>query len=274
MLDRLVNIFFSFFLVVLFFSVAKADDHLRILLALVLASFLAWSAFILNWLTYDGATAASIFGTIAFGLGGLTGALIVVAFFFTGSVASKDLISGDGFLEKRYRRNGIQVWANGFWFALWIIVWFLSKVDAFLIAAIVSVASATADTWATELGGNRMKGKTWLITSGDVVEPGTDGGISISGTLFSLLGAFLIASIFSLQSELGTVTGALIVGIAGFLGSLADSVLGATLQHRQFSLGGLPSETLSLSIDNNWVNWLACGSASVLALIITFSIGL
>ena len=269
MLDRLINIFFLFSLVFIFILFADAEDHLRISLALILALSCAFLAFIMNWLTLDGLTAAVTFGLIAFGLGGLIGALIVLAFFISSSLLSKDMISEESLLDKKFRRDGLQVWSNGFWFALWVIIWFLSKEKVFLYAGVVSMAFATADTWASEVGGHRIKGKTWLLTNFQTVKPGTDGGISIIGTIASLLGAFFIGGLFWLIEPEVTFLTFLLVSIAGFLGSFIDSWIGATFQGVELhqSLKNIFARQITY-VDNNLVNWMAAGSSSAVALFI------
>lgn len=268
MLDRLINIFFLFSLVFIFILVADAEDHLRITIALTLSITCAFLAFILNWLTLDGMTSATIFGLISFGLGAYVGAAIVLAFFISSSLLSKDLISEESFKETKFRRDGIQVWSNGFWFALWIIIWFLSKQEVFLIAGVASMAAATADTWASEIGGHRVKGKTWLFPSFKVVKPGTDGGISTVGTLASLFGASFIALIFwAIHLEV-SVLQFLIIIFSGVLGSLVDSFLGSKLQGSHIKKGFRKFVSKRYSkVGNNTVNWLAAGSASFVALI-------
>lgn len=275
MSDRLVNIFLLFALIFVFIVYGEANVHNRTLLALVLVTAFALVAFIFNWLTIDGTTAAIIFGTISFGFGGLTGAAVVLTFFITGSVLSKDLIGREGFLEKRFRRNGSQVWANGFWFALWIMVWFLSQVDAFLIAAVASIAMAAADTWATEVGGKRLQGKTRLITTAKKVVPGTDGGVSLYGTLAALCGAMLIAVVFGWVHPGAHLSSVIIIIVTGFTGCFIDSYLGAAYQHKTIKLPLVSKFGYEkLYISNNFVNWMSAGLASLIGLVLTLIIGI
>jgi len=92
-----------------------------------------------------------------------------------------------------------------------------------------ALAAATADTWGTEIG-VLAKGKTYSVISLKLVEPGTSGGISEYGTIGGALGATVVAlSAYPWYTELRT-TFAVVVG--GMVGSLFDSLLGATLQAR------------------------------------------
>lgn len=184
------------------------------------------------------------------------------------------MISEESLLDKKFRRDGMQVWSNGFWFTLWIIIWFITKEKAFLIAGVASMASSTADTWASEIGAHYTKGTTWLVNNFEKVKPGTDGAISVLGTMASLLGAMFIAVIFWLvDGEITLITG-LVVIIAGLSGSMVDSWIGATLQGIELKawLRKIFAERISY-VDNNMVNWMASGSASLIALLTILIIG-
>lgn len=265
MLDRLVNIFFLFSLIFIFILFADLDDHIRMGLALILSLICSFIAFILNWLTLDGMKAAILFGLISFGLGAVVGAVIVLVFFISSSLLSKDIIHSESILEKKFRRNGHQVWSNGFWFAFWIMIWFLTDINAFLISGVASMASATADTWASEIGGNRLKGKTWLFPSFKTVQAGTDGGISVIGTIASLLGAVSIGGVYWFLTSESSITIFIVISSAGVFGSLADSFFGARVQGSTYKF--LKSKDQKIYIDNNMVNWMASGSASFIALL-------
>lgn len=272
MLDRWLNIFFSLALVFVFILFGDSQAHFQILIGVCLAVLCASIAFIFNWLTIDGAVSASIFGSFAYGLGGMIGAVVILVFFISGSVISKDFISKEGFLEKKFRRNAIQVWANGFWFALWILIWHLTAIDAFLIAAITAVAASTADTWATEIGANRMKGKTRLITTWKKVPPGTDGGISFYGTIAALGGSVFIIGLYWLFNTDIQFLKIVVIAAIGFLGCMVDSYIGARFQNQ-----ALPRLSIigrqDLYVSNNFVNWISAGIASLISLILILIIG-
>ena len=113
-------------------------------------------------------------------------------------------------------------------------------------------ACATADTWASEVGVLSYE-QPVLITSlllfrVKKVPHGTNGGVSKAGTIASIAGGLVIGLAFFLSSfALGITTiynatrqpdqGGMILlgGLAGFLGSTIDSLLGATLQATYYS---------------------------------------
>lgn len=98
--------------------------------------------------------------------------------------------------------------------------------EALSAAFVASLGAAFADTAESEVG--QIYGRSpRLITSFSRVPPGTDGAISFPGTLAGLSAAALTA-FFGLS--LGLVDGlgaALGVALAAFLGTVADSLVGA-----------------------------------------------
>ena len=101
---------------------------------------------------------------------------------------------------------------------------------AWPVLALAALAEAAADTGSSEIG-MAVPGKTLLISTFKTVPAGTDGGISVLGTLAAVLGAAAIA-LTALLSGLVTARQAGIIVIAGFLGTLVDSLLGGLLERR------------------------------------------
>lgn len=254
------------------FIFGDVEDHIRIGIALLLAILFGITAFLLSWLTYDGSLSAGLFGTIAYGIGHWQIAVIVLFFFISASLVSKDIAATEDNFSVKFRRDGRQVWSNGFWLCLWILIWFITDAQIFITAAVASIATATADTWATELG-NKGKSKTYLVTNFNKVSAGTDGGISLRGSLAALTGATLIAGIFWISYIEISITIFLMITIAGFLGCFIDSYLGAKLQGSSIKIPFLSNnESGNITVSNNIVNWLSTGSASILVLLITLII--
>ena len=272
MTHRHVNIFFLFSLIFIFFIFGEVDDHIRIGIAILLAALFGVIAFLLNWLTYDGALAAAIFGVISYGVGDWQIAAIVLFFFISASLLSKDILATDDSFSIKFRRDGRQVWANGFWLCLWILIWFISENPIFLAASVTSIAAATADTWATELG-NRPNTKAYLITTLKEVSAGTDGGISYKGSIGALLGSAIISVLCWLMLKELSLMICIIIGVTGFMGCFVDSILGVKLQGNSLKIPILSNnETGTITVSNNIVNWLSTGTASLLVLLITLII--
>lgn len=270
-MDRKANYFFLLSLIAVFVLQANAGDHARIIAGFILAISFCFIAFLFCWLSLDGAYAATVSGTIVFGLGGLPATMVLLLFFISSTLISKESIisiedTTHAYSEK-IRRDGIQVWSNGFWFTLFLMFAFIFESELLTVAALGAISTATADTWATELGSKRFDVQTYLISGLEKVRAGTDGGISVPGTVAALAGSLLISLlaiyVFSLKM---VFIFPILVG--GFLGCLADSYFGAVFQRKDSGkkwpglLSGFPIE-----FDNNMVNWLSSGIGSLLAII-------
>lgn len=252
---------------------AGAQEHKRIILGVVLSFGFCLVAFLLNWLSLEGVRAGTILGSLVFGLGGFSTVYLVLFFFISSTLLSREEVFGRKKISyvkvAEPRRDGLQVWSNGFWFSLFLVLGTFFESDTFWIASIGALGTATADTWATELGSKRFKAKTWFPDDFTEVEPGTEGGISMPGTLAAMGGSTIISLLavllFSLKS------GAfLILFTAGFLGCLADSYFGAVFQGKGkvISLTAFNKQK-QITVDNNLVNWLATGVGSLTAIILT-----
>ena len=95
----------------------------------------------------------------------------------------------------------------------------------------LNFAVVNADTWATELGVLNPTPPRLITNLRKVVEKGTSGGVSLVGTLASLAGAGIVGLLAALISPTGIDWKFFVwISIAGLLGSLFDSLLGATVQ--------------------------------------------
>jgi uncharacterized protein (TIGR00297 family) len=73
--------------------------------------------------------------------------------------------------------------------------------------------------------------RTFLITSLRPVPPGTEGAVSLEGTLGGLVGGMLVALVGTAFGLYG-LREAMLVGLAGLVGSLAESVLGTVAERK------------------------------------------
>ncbi len=218
----------------------------RLVAGLALSALIGLVAYRKQALSGSGVIGAIGTGSCIFGFGGWVWGLTLVAFFIYGTLLSrfkerqKEKVAAEKF-EKGSRRDLGQALANGGAGAILAALFFFSPDSGWLFAGFIgAIATVNADTWATELG-VLSRAAPRLITTGCKVSPGTSGGVTALGTLATLLGGFAI----------GLTVWALLIGkswlqpgldwarfwwvlpvgaIAGLVGSLADSLLGATIQ--------------------------------------------
>ncbi len=196
-------------------------------------------------LSRSGVAGAVITGTLIFGMGGWEWGILLVAFFVSSSALSfYRAHDKQGLAEKfakGHQRDLGQAIANGGTAALLAVLSQLFPLPGagrevvWFAACAGAMAAVNADTWATELGVLNPHPPR-LITTGRRVEVGASGGITWLGTAASLGGAFFIGLLGGLgllvvrQSWTAARVLLLAATAGGLLGSLFDSLLGATVQ--------------------------------------------
>lgn len=107
------------------------------------------------------------------------------------------------------------------------------------LSLLAALACCAGDTWASEVGTVLSKSPPRLITTWEKVPVGTNGGVTIVGLASSLLGGasvgvayFLTQLVFVNDLDISAPQWPIIAfgGLAGLLGSIVDSYLGATMQ--------------------------------------------
>lgn len=183
-------------------------------------------------------------------------------FFVMGSASTvwrkidKVRLQADASERKEGRRPG-QVIANGGAAALLaILAWRYPELRAMaFFMASAALAAACADTVSSELG--TVYGKRFFnILNGRPAIRGQDGVISWEGTVAGICAAALLALCYFLET--GNFGTAMSVLLAGCVGNIADSALGASFQHA----GHMNNDQV------NWLNTLAgAGTACLLGMI-------
>jgi uncharacterized protein (TIGR00297 family) len=209
---------------------------IRFLLGLGLSALIAGVAYCRKSLTRSGALAATAVGTAIFFGGGPWWFLALFTFFVTSTLlgrvgrARKAALAQD--YQKGDRRDAMQVFANGGVAALCALMVMLAPSPWLGGAVLGALATATGDTWATELGVLSRRPPVSLLGLRRV-PAGTSGAVSLLGLVATLLGGLAIGGVGSLAPvALGTPAWvSLVVGaVAGVGGSLVDSLAGATIQ--------------------------------------------
>ncbi|MCJ8208242.1 DUF92 domain-containing protein [Mucilaginibacter sp. RS28] len=210
-----------------------------------LAAAAIWSS-LRRKLTPLGSMTGFIVGALVFAATGAVGLTMLAVFFAAGTLATsigkvkkQQLAVAEG---DNGRRTAGQVLANGGVAALCggIALAMPDQQATMLLMVAGSLASATADTLSSELG--TLHGKRFYnILSFKKDIRGADGVVSLEGTLIGVAGASLIALIYACKA--GFDSNVIRIIIAGTLGNMTDSILGAALERKH-------------KIGNNLVNFL------------------
>ncbi|WP_059102542.1 DUF92 domain-containing protein [Shouchella shacheensis] len=188
-------------------------------------------------LTFSGMWAAIIVGVlIALGLG--IGGLVLLAVFFGSSAfwggRESDISNREAVTEKGGERDAWQVLANGGPAALCaLFVWIWPEFSLMWTSAFVgSLAAATADTWATEIG-SKSRQRPFHILTRKRVSRGVSGAVTSLGIAAAFAGSFLISAI-AIMLWWSSLSGAhiwlMVFTAIGFLANLVDTLVGASLQ--------------------------------------------
>jgi len=215
----------------------------QFLLGFLAAVLIAVAAYRAHSLSKSGALGALLEGTIIFGLGGWQWAILLLAFFISSSVLTRLFSRKKAALNEKFDKGGVrdisQVLANGGIASLFAgLHFFLPTASWTWMAFAASLAAVNADTWATELGVLNPTEPRLITRLREQVERGTSGGISIYGTLAAAAGAAFIALLTALLGKSVLPSNSLpapllcfiFITLAGLLGALFDSLLGATVQ--------------------------------------------
>jgi uncharacterized protein (TIGR00297 family) len=168
------------------------------------------------------------------------GALVLGTFFVTSSALSRATTPESGLGDRRPRRTATQVFANGGVAVLASVAGLFGRELLALAVLAGSLAAATADTWATEIGRTSSRAPRQLL-SRRVVPRGESGGVTRRGLAGSLAGAATIALVAGVAGAWsGVVHGDRVFAFAtaivagGLAGSIVDSLLGEVAQERRW----------------------------------------
>ena len=184
----------------------------------------------------------------------------------------------DDITKRGEHRDGVQVLANGIIPVIAAILFLITQNGIFIVCYCASLAECFADSAASGIG--MLSHSAYDIVRFKKIPVGLSGGVSLIGTLASLLSAFafpLIALAFG-RIDIKWV---LLSGVCAFAGVLLDSLLGSLLQvkYRCTVCGKVTERTehcgadtekiggISL-INNDAVNVLSCAFSAVLAAVI------
>ncbi|UWZ83162.1 DUF92 domain-containing protein [Occallatibacter riparius] len=193
----------------------------------------------------------------------------VLAFMVITSLATRygrDRKQRLGTAEDKHGRVAAQVAANlgvaTLAFDPWLHVWLINSGLFYtrgiapmpiVAPALAALAEAAADTVSSEIG-QVLGGRPFMLTTFRRVDPGTDGAISLAGTLAGILAAAAVAASGAWALH-GSVRVFLLSWIGGIFGLFFDSLLGATVERARW-------------LNNDAVNFLSTASAAVFTLVL------
>ncbi|KAI0563392.1 hypothetical protein FGB62_40g214 [Gracilaria domingensis] len=233
-------------------ALITASETLRVLVAILFATTLAVRGRRRKSLSPSGAVAAFVVGFLSFAAS-LRFGLTLLSFYLSATRATKYKSDykrriEDGFTAAQGNRNAAQVLASSLpavVVAVLYVVWF--RVDMpvsadepsasmLLLAFLLFFAACAGDTFASEIGiAMPGPGKLPVLITAPWrnVPRGTNGGVTLEGTLASALGGFIVGLSFFLTGPRQDRSQAMLIAagiFGGVIGSALDSVVGCVLQ--------------------------------------------
>jgi len=209
---------------------------------IVINTVLAIAGYFAKSVSVSGATLGWLLGTVIIlgGGAGMYSALIV--FFIVGTLCTKlgySRKAAAGLAQERGGRRGAShAWANAGVAAICAVACWRGLGLVPLFMGIAALATAAADTTASEIG-QLIGRRTFLPLSFRRVERGTEGAISIEGTIAGVFGAALVAVAGTAMTARGLRPGftgvvtidklrvVLVITAAAFIGSYIESIAGS-----------------------------------------------
>ena len=202
----------------------------QLLLAIPITVLFAALAYALGMVSRGGAVGGVVVGALIYACLGPQGFAVLALFVAGGSALTRlgygrKSRSGTA-QEHRGRRSAKNALANCSVAVLCALLASLTGNGAFAAAFVAALGAAFADTAESEVGqlsGQRPR----LVTTLRRVQPGTDGAVSLPGTLAGIGATTLTATLGFALGLVGSGGAAVLVALAAFLGTAADSIIGA-----------------------------------------------
>lgn len=225
----------------------------RLLPALLVTSVFGFFGYLSRGVTWTGAIAGFVASFLLFlglGFGGFVTLSTVFAITWLATRVGYARKRQLGVAENKSGRNARQVLANVATAAIFAIL-SLKFGAPWAVVAVAALAEAAADTTSSEIG-EALSTRAWLITGFRSVSPGTNGAVSLPGTIAGI-GAAALVTLVALWFGVTDTFWAVV--IAAFLGTLVDSLIGATLERAG-------------RIGNDGVNFISTLAAAGFALVL------
>jgi uncharacterized protein (TIGR00297 family) len=213
-------------------------DLLMVVVAVIVGFTFGYFAFRAKTADLSGLFSAALIGIILLIFAAPQGTqwfLIMLTFFILGSAATRYKFEYKKRIGVDQGRGGARgyrnVFANGIVAAAAAVLFGVFQQPVFIVMYVGCVATAAADTLASEIG--VTGGIPYMITTLKKVPIGTNGGVTPTGEVVSLIGSFTV-SLVALLLNVITPEMMIICTIAGFVGTNIDSLVGALFENRGF----------------------------------------
>lgn len=242
-----------------FAAIDVAIGPIQLAIAVAIAAGFGYTSWFLGTASVTGMLTGVIVGLLTIVLGGYGWFAVLIAFFGLGGLASKfryEEKAERGVAEpNKGARGGRNVLGNAAVALLAVVAFAASdrlgvEAAVFLYAFAGSVSTAMSDTFSSEIG--VLFDEPRLITTFQPVTTGTDGAVTLRGSLAGLAGAAAVGLLAVVALGVSTV-GAGIIVLAGMVGMFVDSFLGAAVEGRW--------------IGNQGVNFLATLAGAIVGMI-------
>ena len=235
-------------------SIGPTWSAAQISIAIVVTLTFAATARLVRGVSTSGATVGAVISLALYLSAGLRAFLVLVSVFLLTLLATR-LGYGKkqrlGTAEKRGGRTASQVLANLAVGAVCAVAFALNGHAIFLLGCVSALAEAAADTVSSEYG-QAVSHNPRLITTWNIVPPGTDGAVSLPGTFAGIIAATIVSFISASVHLLSWRWMVASIG-AATMGMLFDSLLGASFERRHW-------------LNNDAVNFLSTLVAALLAM--------
>jgi uncharacterized protein (TIGR00297 family) len=233
--------------------------HARALPAAVVAVVFAVAARAMGSVTDGGALAGVLVAFVLMLAGGFAGFVPLLALFLLTVISTRWGYGRKqrlGVAERKRGRTASQVVANLGAAAACALpaIWFPEVSDLCLVASVAALAEAAADTVSSEMGQATARA-AYMITDFSDAPIGTNGAVSVEGTISGCVAACIISWV---SSVVGLVDWhwSPVIALTAIAGMFLDSLMGATWENS----GKLP---------NDAVNFISTVFAADAALVVT-----
>jgi len=238
----------------------QSSGNVALLPSFILNSFLFFllRSKLITMLTPEGIAHSLALGTMLWATLGWRGWTVCVLYLFLGQIVTKVGFQEKeelGIAEKRGGRRGPEnVWGSALTGVLCAGAAanavksgapFLGlSSEVWMLGYVASLSTKLADTFASEIG--KAYGKTtFLITTLKPVPRGTEGAISLEGTLASVIGGLLLPIYsFFVVGLVNGLDGIVVATFAAFVATMIESLIGATLQEKT-GMGWMTNEVVN-----------------------------